>query len=143
MDEATDELTEYLYEVKLAATDSKEQIQQVSTKMTAMEELVKKIKTLSETVASQQKTIASQQATIAALATKAGGGKPPAVANGGGNRGKDGQEQRVKKKCKNCGKVVFHKPEKCLELPENEDMRFEGWKSVFEGMVNPHYPNKN
>ena len=110
--------------------------------MTAMEELVKKIKTLSETVASQQKTIASQQATIAALATKAGGGKPPA-ANGGGNRGKDGQEQRVKKKCKNCGKVVFHKPEKCLELPENEDMRFEGWKSVFEGMVNPHYPNKN
>ena len=143
-DDATDELTEYLYQVKLAATDSKEQIMQMGAKMDVMEAFTKKLKTLSETIASQQKTIASQQATIETLTAKlaGGGNNNRGKAGGGGGGGGGEQTPKVKKKCKNCGKVVYHKPEKCLELPENEDIRMDGWKSVFEGMVNPHYPNK-
>ena len=31
----------------------------------------------------------------------------------------------------------------CWELPENEGKRRKGWKLVFEGMKNPHYPDNH
>ena len=135
---AADELTDYLYQVKLAATDSKEEIQAVSAKLGAVEEFAKKIKSLSDTIASQQKVIASQQETIKTLTNKIGGGGGTNNRNVGGTGGK-----KEKKKCFNCGKLVYHKAEDCLELPANEGKRMAGWKSVYEGQKNPHYPERN
>ena len=94
-----------------------------------------------KTINSQQHTISTQQNTIAKLTGQNGGGGGGGTAGGGGNT--NNNERRKKKKCKNCGKMVMHKAEDCLELSANEAKRFDGWKSVFEGMVNPHYPNKN
>jgi hypothetical protein len=63
-----DELSEYLYKLKLAATENSETINQVNSKtLTVVEELTACVKTLTETVAAQQKTITSQQNTIARL----------------------------------------------------------------------------
>ena len=63
-----DELTEYLYELKVAATENSETIQQVNSKtLNVVAELTVRIKTLTDTTASQQKTITSQQQTIARL----------------------------------------------------------------------------
>ena len=142
------EMADYLYNLQQAATNNTESIQQVNTKLSVVEELTARIKSLTETVAQQQKTINSQQHTIstqqntiAKLAGQNGGAGGGGTAGGGGNT--NNNERRKKKKCKNCGKMVMHKAEDCLELPANEAKRFDGWKSVFEGMVNPHYPNKN
>ena len=38
--------------------------------------------------------------------------------------------KRNRKKCPNCGKLVFHKPTACLELEANAGKRWTGWKSV-------------
>ena len=63
-----DEMAEYLYVLKLAATSNIETVQQVNTKtLGVVNELNARIKQLTETVAEQQKTISSQQATIAQL----------------------------------------------------------------------------
>ena len=63
-----DKLTEYLYELKVAATENSETIQQVNSKtLNVVAELTARIKTLTDTTASQQKTITSQQQTIARL----------------------------------------------------------------------------
>jgi hypothetical protein len=132
-----DELSEYLYELKLAATENSETINQVNSKtLTVVEELTARVKTLTETVAAQQKTITSQQNTIARLMGQNNSG------NNGGNNGGTRNNTRSsgqKKKCPNCGREGYHKPEDCLELPANESKRKPGWKSVFEGMKNPHY----
>jgi len=132
-----DDLTEYLYELKLAATENSETIQQVNSKtLNVVAELTARIKTLTETTASQQKTITSQQNTIARLMGNHNGSGSGGSSNmrNNNNRG-SGQ----KKKCKNCGKEGYHKEEDCLELPANEERRRTGWKSVFDGMKNPHY----
>jgi hypothetical protein len=130
-----DELSEYLYELKLAATEISETINQVHSKtLTVVEELTARVKTLTETVAAQQKTITSQQNTIARLTGQNN--------NGGGSSGgtrNNARSSGQKKKCPNCGREGYHKPEDCLELPANEAKRKAGWKSVFEGMKNPHY----
>ena len=132
-----DELSEYLYELKLAATENSETINQVNSKtLTVVEELTARVKTLTETVAAQQKKITSQQNTIARLMGQNNSG------NNGGNNGGTRNNTRSsgqKKKCPNCGREGYHKPEDCLELPANESKRKPGWKSVFEGMKNPHY----
>jgi hypothetical protein len=100
-------------------------------------ELTARIKMLTETTSSQQKTITSQQHTIARLMGNHSG-------NGSGSGGSGNTRNNInrglgqKKKCKNCGKEGYHKEEDCLELPENEGRRKTGWKSVFEGMKNPH-----
>jgi hypothetical protein len=63
-----DELLEYLYSLKVAATEHSETINQVNTKtLNVVEELTARIKSLTETVAAQQKTITSQQNTITRL----------------------------------------------------------------------------
>jgi hypothetical protein len=133
-----DELSEYLYELKLAATENSETINQVNSKtLTVVEELTARVKSLTETVAAQQKTISSQQNTIARLMGQNNNGN-----NGGNNNGGTRNNTRSsgqKKKCPNCGREGYHKPEDCLELPANEAKRKAGWKSVFEGMKNPHY----
>jgi hypothetical protein len=33
-----------------------------------------------------------------------------------------------KKRCTNCRKVAFHKPETCYELKTNASKRYPGWK---------------
>ena len=77
-----DELSEYLYELKLAATENSETINQVNSKtLTVVEELTARVKSLTETVAAQQKTITSQQNTIARLMGQT---------NNGGNGGNNG-----------------------------------------------------
>lgn len=135
-----DELSEYLYELKLAATENSETINQVNSKtLNVVEELTARIKSLTETVAAQQKTIASQQITIAKLAGQNG--------SGGGNGGGRGNRNNNRtpgqlRKCTNCGKEGYHKDEDCHELPANTSKRRAGWKSVFDGMKNPHYNNK-
>jgi hypothetical protein len=51
------ELTDYLYEIKVAATKNSETIQQVNSKtLNMVAELTARIKTLTDTTASQQKT---------------------------------------------------------------------------------------
>jgi hypothetical protein len=63
-----DKLTKYLYELKVAATENSETIQQVNSKtLNVVAELTARIKTLTNTTASQQKNISSQQHTIARL----------------------------------------------------------------------------
>jgi hypothetical protein len=132
-----DELSEYLYELKLAATENSETINQVNSKtLTVVEELTARVKTLTETVAAQQKTITSQQNTIARLMGQNNSGSNNG--NNGGTRNNT-RSSGQKKKCPNCGREGYHKPEDCLELPANESKRKTGWKSVFEGMKNPHY----
>ena len=42
-------------------------------------------------------------------------------------RGWDGEEKQ-RKYCKNCKRMVFHKPDRCLELERNADKRRKGWK---------------
>ena len=42
------------------------------------------------------------------------------------------KEEKVKKLCPNCKRVVFHKPDDCLELEKNKEKRRAGWKSVFD-----------
>jgi hypothetical protein len=125
-----DEMAEYLYELKLAATSNTETIQQVNTKtLGVVSELNARIKQLTETVAEQQKTISSQQATIAQLSGakhQGGWNKAPAANDDDGNY------------CKNCEKKGKHKPENCWELEENAHKRKANWKSVFEGRKNPH-----
>jgi hypothetical protein len=136
-DEAEDELSEYLYSLKVAATEQSETMNQVNTKtLSVVEQLTARIKSLTETVAAQQKTITSQQNTIAKLLGENGGGSG---GGGGGNRNGNRNTTGQKKKCPNCGKEGFHKPDDCLELPANEGKRKAGWKSVFEGMKNPYY----
>jgi hypothetical protein len=34
-----------------------------------------------------------------------------------------------RKKCMNCGKLIFHKPETCYELETNASKRYPGWES--------------
>ncbi len=34
-----------------------------------------------------------------------------------------------KKRCKNCGKLIFHKPETCYKLKTNASKSYPGWKS--------------
>lgn len=135
-EEGDDELSEYLYSLKVAATEQAETMNQVNTKtLSVVEELTARVKSLTETVAAQQRTITSQQSTIAKLIAAQGGG------GGGGDGGSRNTNRNTgtKKKCPNCGKEGFHKPDDCLELPTNESKRKAGWKSVFEGMKNPHY----
>ena len=43
---------------------------------------------------------------------------------------KPGYVKRDPKMCPNCKKVVYHKPERCLELEINKEKRRENWKSV-------------
>jgi hypothetical protein len=136
--EGEDEMAEYLYELRLAATENTETIQQVNTKtLGVVEELNRRIKTLSDTNASQQrtieqlqKTIASQQGTIANL-TGAKHQNPAVPPPTGG--------APPKRRCKNCRAMVYHQDHNCPELPGNEHKRKAGWKSVFEGKKNPHY----
>jgi hypothetical protein len=131
-----DELSEYLYFLKVAATEHSETINQVNTKtLNVVEELTARIKSLTETVAAQQKTITSKQNTSTRLMSQKSG------RNGGSGGGGRNNNRNLgdKKKCPNCGKERFHKPEDRLELPANESKRKAGWKSVFEGMKNPHY----
>ncbi len=40
-----------------------------------------------------------------------------------------------KKRCVNCGKVVFHKPEICYELKTNASKHYPGWKSCKNASV--------
>lgn len=150
MQEDTDstEMADYLFNLQQAATNNTESIQQVSTKLSVVEELTARIKSLTETVAAQQKTINSQQHTISTqqttIAKLAGGGRGTTPGGGGGtNNSTNDGKRKQKSKCKNCGKTVMHKAEDCLELPANEAKRFDGWKSTFDGMVNPHYPSRN
>jgi hypothetical protein len=105
-----------------------------SKTLTVVEELTACIKTLTETVAAQQKTITSQQNTIARLMGQNNNG-----GNGNGGNRNNACSSGQKKKCPNCGREGYHKPEDCLELPANEAKRKAGRKSVFEGMKNPHY----
>jgi hypothetical protein len=131
-----DELSEYLYFLKVAATEHSETINQVNTKtLNVVEELTARIKSLTETVAAQQKTITSKQNTSTRLMSQKSG------RNGGSGGGGRNNNRNLgdKKKCPNCGKERFHNPEDRLELPANESKRKAGWKSVFEGMKNPHY----
>ena len=53
---------------------------------------------------------------------------PPAASNSGSSS--SGGMKRNRKKCPNCGKMVFHKPTACLELEANAGKRWSGWKSV-------------
>ena len=46
--------------------------------------------------------------------------------------GRPKKEEKVKKLCPNCNRVVFHKPDDCLELEKNKGKRRTGWKSVFD-----------
>ncbi len=41
----------------------------------------------------------------------------------------NGGAKRAKKKCPNCGRLVFHKPTACLELETNAGKCWAGWKS--------------
>jgi hypothetical protein len=133
-----DELSEYLYELKLAATKNSETINLVNSKtLNVVGELTARIKSLAETVAAQQKTITSQQNTIARLMgqnNNGGGG-----GNSGGNRNSNNRLPGQKKKCPNCSREEYYKAKDCLELPINEAKRKAGWKSVYEGMKSPHY----
>jgi hypothetical protein len=47
----------------------------------------------------------------------------------GNNSGTGKTTKRQKKKCKNCGKMVLHKPKLCYELEANAASRWDGWKS--------------
>jgi hypothetical protein len=46
-----------------------------------------------------------------------------------GNNSGTAATKRSKKKCNNCGKMVFHKLEVCYELDANADKRWVVWKS--------------
>ena len=123
----------------MAATENSETIQQVDSKtLKVVAELTARIKTLTDTTASQQKTITSQQQTIARLMGNSTN-TSTSSGNNGSTRNNTSRATGIKKKCKNCGKEGFHKEEECLELPTNEGKRKAGWKSVFDGMKNPHY----
>ncbi len=50
---------------------------------------------------------------------------PPANSNSGHAFG---SMKRNRKKCTNCGKHVFHKPEDCYELKTNASKCWPGWK---------------
>ena len=52
---------------------------------------------------------------------------PPSSSNSGNS---NSSTKRNRKKCPNCGKLVFHKPTACLELESNAGKRWAGWKSV-------------
>ena len=43
---------------------------------------------------------------------------------------KPGYVKRVPKMCPNCKQVVYHKPDKCLELEANKEKRRENRNSV-------------
>ena len=43
---------------------------------------------------------------------------------------KPGYVKRDAKMCPNCKRVVYHKPDKCLELETNKEKRRDNWKSV-------------
>ena len=43
---------------------------------------------------------------------------------------KPGYVKRDPKMCPNCKRVVYHKPERCLELEINKEKRRDNWKSV-------------
>jgi hypothetical protein len=59
-DEGDDELSEYLYSLKVAATEQSKTMNQVNAKtLSVVEELTARVKSLTETVAAQQKTITS------------------------------------------------------------------------------------
>ena len=92
------------------------------------------------------KTMATQMTQFcAANAIRENGDKENANPNsgGGGNRRGGGgggdfanQHPRAdkpwkakRKLCPNCKHIVYHKPEKCLELEANKSKRMEGWKS--------------
>ena len=65
----------------------------------------------------------------------------PNSGGGGANQGSGGgdnakQHARTdkpwkskKKLCPNCKRVVYHKPEKCLELEANKSKRMDSWRS--------------
>ena len=132
-EEMDEQMAEYLYELKVAATSNTETIQQVNEKtLNVVKELTTKVATLTNTVAQQQKTITSQQQTIAQLVAQ--GGKVP-------DDKKEAPAQAEQKYCKNCQRMVLHKEKNCLELPANASRRRQGWKSVFEGKKNPHTDN--
>jgi len=75
-----------------------------------------------------------------ALVTAQGGRKHDPTADKGNerpktNRGKEddnkkGPTRRKKALCPHCKALVYHKPEKCLELKANKDKRWPGWKST-------------
>ena len=43
---------------------------------------------------------------------------------------KPGYVKRDPKTCPNCKRVVYHKPDKCLELEANKEKRRDNWKSL-------------
>ena len=45
-------------------------------------------------------------------------------------RNKLGYVKRDQKMCPNCKRVVYHKPERCLESETNKGKRRDNWKSV-------------
>jgi hypothetical protein len=50
----------------------------------------------------------------------------------------NGGTKRAKKKCPNCGKLVFLKPTACLELETNAGKRWTGWKSCKDTAKSVH-----
>ena len=61
---------------------------------------------------------------------------PPASNNSGSSNSSG--TKRNRKKCPNCGKLVFHKPTACLELEANAGKRWTGWKSVKDSAGAPN-----
>ena len=141
--ETDNALAEYLCEIKLAANSQTETIQEINTKtLSVITELTSKISKQTKVIAAQQKTITAQQATITKLTADwkpAGGGGKGGGTGGGSGEAEKQQELHNSQACVNCKKMVLHKDKNCLELPENAHKRKKGWKSVFEGMKNPHY----
>jgi hypothetical protein len=58
---------------------------------------------------------------------------------GQGNLNHNNHGNGQKKKRTNYSKEGYHKEEECLELQANAGKCKQGWKSVFDGMKNPHY----
>ena len=56
-------------------------------------------------------------------------GAPRGGPRGGPRRAAGDAAPRPKHDCKNCKRLVYHKDERCMELPANAALRREGWVS--------------
>lgn len=141
-EEEAGEIVDYLFQVKSEALKNSESINAMNTKLNVVEKLTNTVASQQQTIKALQETVTRlQEATIAKLSgvDTSGGGGGRGGGGRGGRGGRGAGRGATRKKCKNCGKWGSHEPDDCLELPKNEAKRESGWKSVFDGMVNPHY----
>ena len=88
-------------------------------------------KSLADANATQQRQLTTALSQLKTTKDASSATKP----DGGGGRDRSRARrgtQRAKHICKNCKREVWHLDEKCMELPENAHLRYEGWVSCLK-----------